>query len=250
LYTEALVGRGDITLDDAEHALRDFQQQLEKVFVETRDATAEPKPEPVIETRTPDQPVTTSIDREVIKRIGNAYANTPPGFTIHPRLKPQVDRRVAMSDSGDVDWATGELYAFGSLVLEGRAVRVAGQDTRRGTFTQRHAVLIDRVTGAEYTPLLQLASDQAPFWIYDSFLSEFAVMGFEYGYSVARNDALVCWEAQFGDFADGAQTIIDEFISSGEAKWGQRSSLTLLLPHGYEGQGPDHSSARPERGAR
>ena len=247
LYTEALVGRGDITLDDAEHALRDFQQQLEKVFVETRDATAEPKTEPVIETRTPSAPVTTSIDREVIKRIGNAYANTPPGFTIHPRLKPQVDRRIAMSDSGDVDWATGELYAFGSLVLEGRAVRVAGQDTRRGTFTQRHAVLIDRVTGAEYTPLLQLASDQAPFWIYDSFLSEFAVMGFEYGYSVARNDALVCWEAQFGDFADGAQTIIDEFISSGEAKWGQRSSLTLLLPHGYEGQGPDHSSARPER---
>src|SRR6201999_3277237 len=115
------------------------------------------------------------------------------------------------------------------------------------TFTQRHAVLIDRNTGGEYTPLAQLDPEQAPFWIYDSFLSEYAVMGFEYGYSVARSDALVCWEAQFGDFADGAQTIIDEFISSGEAKWGQRSALCLLLPHGYEGQGPDHSSGRPER---
>ncbi len=191
--------------------------------------------------------MTTAISREVIKRIGNAYANPPEGFTIHPRLKPQIDRRAAMSDTGDIDWATGELYAFGSLVLEGRPVRVAGQDSRRGTFTQRHAVLIDRLNGNEYTPLGALAPEQAPFLIYDSFLSEFGVMGFEYGYSVARSEALVCWEAQFGDFADGAQTIIDEFIASGEAKWGQKSSLTLLLPHGYEGQGPDHSSGRPER---
>ena len=126
-------------------------------------------------------------------------------------------------------------------------MRLAGQDSRRGTFTQRHATLIDRNTGAEYTPLKNLSADQAPFWAYDSLLSEFAAMGFEYGYSVVREDALVCWEAQFGDFADGAQTIIDEFISSGEAKWGQRSAVTLLLPHGYEGQGPDHSSGRPER---
>jgi 2-oxoglutarate dehydrogenase E1 component len=152
-----------------------------------------------------------------------------------------------MASAGDVDWATAELYAFGSLVMQGRAVRVAGQDTRRGTFTQRHATLIDRNTGTEYTPLKNLSDDQAPFWIYDSLLSEYAAMGFEYGYSVVREDALVCWEAQFGDFADGAQTIIDEFISSGEAKWGQRSAVTLLLPHGYEGQGPDHSSGRPER---
>jgi 2-oxoglutarate decarboxylase len=132
-------------------------------------------------------------------------------------------------------------------VLDGRAVRISGQDTRRGTFTQRHATLIDRETGAEYTPLKQLSHDQAPFWAYDSLLSEFAAVGFEYGYSVVREDALVAWEAQFGDFVDGAQTIIDEFISSGEAKWGQRSAVTLLLPHGYEGQGPDHSSGRPER---
>ena len=184
---------------------------------------------------------------EVIKRIADAYANPPEGFTIHPRLKPQIDRRVAMASNGNVDWATAELFAFGSLVMEGRAVRLAGQDSRRGTFTQRHAALIDRKTGAEYTPLTYLSPEQAPFWAYDSLLSEFAAMGFEYGYSVVREDALVCWEAQFGDFADGAQTIIDEFISSGEAKWGQRSAVSLLLPHGYEGQGPDHSSGRPER---
>ncbi len=183
----------------------------------------------------------------MIKRIADAYANPPEGFTVHPRLKPQIDRRVAMASGGNVDWATAELFAFGSLVLDGRAVRVTGQDTRRGTFTQRHAVLIDRMNGDEYTPLRELTDDQGPFWIYDSLLSEFAAMGFEYGYSVIRDDALVCWEAQFGDFADGAQTIIDEFIASGEAKWGQRSAVTLLLPHGYEGQGPDHSSGRPER---
>jgi 2-oxoglutarate decarboxylase len=247
LYTEALIGRGDITLEDAEHALRDFQQQLEKVFVETRNASESPKAAPDIEQLTPVQHVATATSAEVIKRIGDAYANTPEGFTVHPRLKPQIERRISMSNTGDVDWATAELYAFGALVMEGRSVRLAGQDTRRGTFTQRHSVLIDRLTGAEYTPLLALSEDQAPFWVYDSFLSEYAVMGFEYGYSVARADALVCWEAQFGDFADGAQTIIDEFIASGESKWGQRSALTLLLPHGYEGQGPDHSSARPER---
>jgi 2-oxoglutarate dehydrogenase complex dehydrogenase (E1) component-like enzyme len=152
-----------------------------------------------------------------------------------------------MASNGAVDWATAELFAFGSLVMEGHAVRLTGQDSRRGTFTQRHAVLIDRRIGEEYTPLRNLTAEQAPFWAYDSLLSEFAAMGFEYGYSVARNDVLVCWEAQFGDFANGAQTVIDEFVVSGEAKWGQRSALTLLLPHGYEGQGPDHSSGRPER---
>ncbi|MDT4945048.1 MAG: multifunctional 2-oxoglutarate metabolism enzyme, partial [Pseudonocardiales bacterium] len=247
LYTEALVGRGDITLEDAEVALKDFQQQLEKVFVETRDASGQARPEPEIEHVSPSQQVTTSVGVEVIKRIADAYANPPAGFTLHPRLKPQIDRRVAMASGGSVDWATAELYAFGSLVMQGRAVRVAGQDTRRGTFTQRHATLIDRNSGAEYTPLKNLSDDQAPFWIYDSLLSEYAAMGFEYGYSVVREDALVCWEAQFGDFADGAQTIVDEFISAGEAKWGQRSAVTLLLPHGYEGQGPDHSTGRPER---
>ncbi|HZY76081.1 MAG TPA: multifunctional oxoglutarate decarboxylase/oxoglutarate dehydrogenase thiamine pyrophosphate-binding subunit/dihydrolipoyllysine-residue succinyltransferase subunit [Jatrophihabitantaceae bacterium] len=247
LYTEALVGRGDITIEDAEAALKDFQAQLEKVFVETRNTTGTAAPEQDIERVTPSQQVTTAVSLDVLKRIADAYANPPAGFTLHPRLKPQIDRRVAMASNGDVDWATAELFAFGALVMEGRAVRLAGQDSRRGTFTQRHATLIDRNTGEEYTPLRALTDDQAPFWVYDSLLSEYAAMGFEYGYSVVRDDALVCWEAQFGDFADGAQTIIDEFISSGEAKWGQRSAVSLLLPHGYEGQGPDHSSGRPER---
>jgi 2-oxoglutarate dehydrogenase E1 component len=152
-----------------------------------------------------------------------------------------------MVTEDSIDWATGELLAIGSLLQDGRPVRMVGQDTRRGTFGQRHAVLVDRHTGADYTPLKKLDNGKARFFIYDSLLSEFAAMGFEYGYSVARPDALVMWEAQFGDFMNGAQTIIDEFISSGEQKWGQRSSVVLLLPHGYEGQGPDHSSARIER---
>jgi 2-oxoglutarate dehydrogenase E1 component len=141
----------------------------------------------------------------------------------------------------------GEALAIGSLLLEGRSVRLSGQDSRRGTFGHRHAVIVDKVTGWQFKPLKQCYRDGAKLWVYDSMLSEFAAVGFEYGYSVARPDALVMWEAQFGDFVDGAQTIIDEFISAGEQKWNQRSSLTMLLPHGYEGQGPDHSSARVER---
>ena len=184
--------------------MKDFQAQLEKVFVETRNASGRARPERQIEQLSPTQSVTTAVTAETIKRVADAYANPPEGFTIHPRLKPQIDRRVAMASAGDVDWATAEIFAFGSIVLEGRAVRLSGQDSRRGTFTQRHAVLVDRHTGAEYTPLRHLSADQAPFWVYDSLLSEFAAMGFEYGYSVAREDALVCWEAQFGDFADGA----------------------------------------------
>jgi 2-oxoglutarate dehydrogenase E1 component len=195
----------------------------------------------------PQQQAPSAIPAELIKSIGELYANHPQGFTIHPRLKAQIDRRVAMTTGGDIDWATAELLALGSLTVDGHPVRLAGQDSRRGTFTQRHAVLIDRNTGEEYTPLRHIPNAIAPFRAYDSLLSEYAAMGFEYGYSVANEDSLVVWEAQFGDFADGAQTIIDEFIASGEAKWGQRSSVTLLLPHGYEGQGPDHSSGRPER---
>jgi 2-oxoglutarate dehydrogenase E1 component len=158
-----------------------------------------------------------------------------------------MEKRAQSTRDGGIDWATGELLAFGSLLMEGTPVRLAGQDSRRGTFVQRHAVLIDKHTAEEWTPLLYLGEGQARFWVYDSLLSEFAAMGFEYGYSVERPDALVLWEAQFGDFFNGAQTIVDEFISSSEQKWGQRSSVVLLLPHGYEGQGPDHSSARIER---
>ena len=248
LYTEALIGRGDITIDEAEAALRDYREHLEKAFTETRDSTSAPhEPTSVGNAPAAAPDVPTAITLDVLKKIANSQITLPAGFVAHPRLLPQLQRRAAMVDDDAVDWAMGELIAIGSLLLEGHPVRLAGQDTRRGTFTQRHAVLIDRQTGEEYTPLSNLDPEQAPFHVYDSLLSEYAAVGFEYGYSVVRPEALVAWEAQFGDFADGAQTILDEFISSGEQKWGQRSGVAMLLPHGYEGQGPDHSSARVER---
>jgi len=245
LYTESLIGRGDITVEEAEAALRDYQGQLERVFADSRDTSAivaEPEVEIPVEVD-----AVTAITPEVLKTIGDSQVALPPGFSVHPRLLPQLEKRAQMVTEGGIDWAMGELIAFGSLLLDGHPVRLAGQDSRRGTFGQRHAVIVDRRTAAEYTPLSNLGPDQAPFYVYDSLLSEYAAMGFEYGYSVARPGALVLWEAQFGDFANGAQEVIDEFISASEAKWGQRSSLGLLLPHGYEGQGPDHSSARIER---
>jgi 2-oxoglutarate decarboxylase len=246
IYTENLIGRGDITVEEAENALKDYQQQLEKVFRGTRDADdAEPMSPPPAETGIDD--LHTAITQEVVKAVVETQVNQPEGFTVHPRLLPQLQKRAKMVADGTIDWAMGETLAFGSLLLEGHPVRLAGQDARRGTFGHRHAVIVDRADGDEYTPLAHLSPDQAPFYVYDSLLSEFAAMGFEYGYSVARPEALVLWEAQFGDFVNGALTIVDEFIASGEAKWGQRSGVTLLLPHGYEGQGPDHSSARVER---
>ena len=246
LYTEALIGRGDITVEEAEHALRDYQEQLEKVFVETREAGSRPHGEE----RLPEQPkvkVPTAVSTEMLKAVGSAFTAIPDGFTVHPKLVQLLERRAEMVTQGGIDWATAELLAFGTLLLDGVPVRLAGQDSRRGTFVQRHAVLIDRKTAAEWSPLSHLSEHQARFYCYDSLLSEYAAMGFEYGYSIARPDALVLWEAQFGDFGNGAQIVVDEFISSGEQKWGQHSGVVLLLPHGYEGQGPDHSSARPER---
>jgi multifunctional 2-oxoglutarate metabolism enzyme len=245
LYTESLIGRGDITVEEAEAALRDYQGQLERVFSDSRDMSAAPLEVPA-EVPVETDPET-AITPEVLKTIGDAQVSMPAGFTVHPRLMPQLEKRAAMVSDGGIDWAMGELLAIGSLLLDGHPVRLAGQDTRRGTFGQRHSVIVDRRTGEEYTPLSHLSEDQATFYVYDSLLSEYAAMGFEYGYSVARPDVMVAWEAQFGDFANGAQEVIDEFISASEAKWGQRSSLVLLLPHGYEGQGPDHSSARIER---
>ncbi|TQJ49884.1 multifunctional oxoglutarate decarboxylase/oxoglutarate dehydrogenase thiamine pyrophosphate-binding subunit/dihydrolipoyllysine-residue succinyltransferase subunit [Phycicoccus sp. SLBN-51] len=272
LYTEALIGRGDISVEDAEAALRDYQQQLERVFIETKEAIKDSANAPGPETadaslagtdveghrglelpaaQAADQATRsatdTAVPREELEHIGDSFVNMPEGFTIHPKLKQAMEKRAQSVREGGIDWATGELLAFGTLLKEGTPVRLAGQDSRRGTFVQRHAVLIDKVTAEEWTPLLYLGEGQARFWVYDSLLSEYAAMGFEYGYSVERPDALVLWEAQFGDFFNGAQTIVDEFISSGEQKWGQRSSVVLLLPHGYEGQGPDHSSARIER---
>ncbi|MFZ4151191.1 multifunctional oxoglutarate decarboxylase/oxoglutarate dehydrogenase thiamine pyrophosphate-binding subunit/dihydrolipoyllysine-residue succinyltransferase subunit [Streptomyces pseudogriseolus] len=248
LYTESLIGRGDITLEEAEQALQDYQGQLEKVFTEVREATSQPA------TAAPSDPqaefpvaVNTAVSAEVVKRIAESQVNIPDHITVHPRLLPQLQRRAAMVEDGTIDWGMGETLAFGSLLLEGVPVRLAGQDSQRGTFGQRHAVIIDRETGEEYTPLQYLSEDQARLNVYNSLLSEYAAMGFEYGYSLARPDALVLWEAQFGDFVNGAQTVVDEFISSAEQKWNQTSGVVLLLPHGYEGQGPDHSSARPER---
>ncbi|MDQ1725605.1 MAG: multifunctional 2-oxoglutarate metabolism enzyme [Frankiaceae bacterium] len=250
LYTEALIGRGDITIEEAEEALRHYQDQLEKVFSETRgNGHATGNGGETAAAATPALPTATSLD--VMRAVARAQTAVPEGFTVHQRLLPQLAKRLTMLDDDAVDWAMAEATAFGSLLLQGIPVRLAGQDSRRGTFGHRHAVLVDRNSGAEFTPLKHLGPNgehtEAPFYVYDSLLSEFAAMGFEYGYSVARPEALVIWEAQFGDFANGAQTIVDEFISSGEAKWGQRSGVTLLLPHGYEGQGPDHSSARIER---
>ncbi|WP_346147702.1 multifunctional oxoglutarate decarboxylase/oxoglutarate dehydrogenase thiamine pyrophosphate-binding subunit/dihydrolipoyllysine-residue succinyltransferase subunit, partial [Kitasatospora cinereorecta] len=248
LYTEGLIGRGDITMEEAEQALQDFQGQLEKVFAEVREATTTPisatNGKPVA-----DFPVNiqTGISEEMVKRIAAAQVNLPEWLTVHPRLLPQLQRRAASVEDNTIDWAMGETLAIGSLLMEGHPVRLAGQDSRRGTFGQRHAVLIDRKTGEDYTPLLYLTEDQARFTVYDSLLSEYAAMGFEYGYSLTRPNALVMWEAQFGDFVNGAQTMVDEYIASAEQKWGQHSGVTLLLPHGMEGQGPDHSSARPER---
>ena len=259
LYTEALVGRGDITQEEYEASHRDFQDSLERAFAETHAAQTGSMPivtaDAVADLEKPGsqqdgsvgEPATTGVDEAIVRLIGDAHDNPPAGFSVHPKLQALLKKRVDMSRNGGIDWGFGELLALGSVLLEGTPVRMAGQDTRRGTFVQRHAVLHDRENGQEWLPLANLAENQARFWIYDSLLSEYAAMGFEYGYSVERADALVLWEAQFGDFANGAQSVIDEFISSAEQKWGQRSSVVLLLPHGYEGQGPDHSSARIER---
>jgi len=248
-YTEALIGRGDISVDEAEKALRDFSSQLEHVFNEVRELEKHPvAPSPSVESeqQIPTK-VPTAISHEVLEQIADAHVNLPEGFSPHPRVKPVLERRAKMAREGGIDWAFAELLAFGSLNIEGHMVRLSGQDSRRGTFVQRHAVIVDRKSGREYVPLQNLSDDQGRFLAYDSALSEYAALGFEYGYSVANPDALVLWEAQFGDFVNGAQSVIDEYISSSEAKWGQRSDVVVLLPHGHEGQGPDHTSGRIER---
>ena len=246
IYTENLVGRGDITQEEAEQALRSFRERLEQVLDETKHAEGRAAPRPSMPESPATTEVETAISAETLKMVIGTQTEVPDSFTVHPRLKPQLDKRAAVLDGGGADWATGELLAVGSLLMDGHPVRLGGQDSRRGTFGQRHAVVVDRRTGDEHVPLRRLP-DAAPFYVYDSALSEFAALGFEYGYSVTRPGALVMWEAQFGDFINGAQTVVDEFVAAGEVKWGQRSGVVLLLPHGYEGQGPDHSSARIER---
>ena len=273
VYTTDLVGRGEITPEQAQAITRSYHEELERILTETREHHAAsgpaPGPEEPTDLNDPTQvgvprsslEVTSSqeagagmmigwtsaVDRAVVQRVGDAQVAWPRGFAVHPRLRTMLERRQAASREGGIDWGLGELIALGSLLMEGVPVRLAGEDARRATFAQRHAVLHDHQSGAEWTPLSFLTPHQAPLEIYDSLLSEYAALAFEYGYSVERPEGLTVWEAQFGDFANGAQSVIDEYVTSAAQKWGQRSGLVMLLPHGQEGQGPDHSSARIER---
>jgi 2-oxoglutarate decarboxylase len=250
LFTESLVKRGQLSIDEAEQALDDFQKRLQQALDETRQSAppanhraAEPPPALGVVPS-----VDTGVERPVLDRVFGALTAWPEHFNVHPKLARQMEARdKVFHESGEVDFATGEALAFGSMLLEGTDIRFAGQDSRRGTFSQRHSILVDHTNGTEWAPLAHLGPEQGKFWIYDSLLSEYAALGFEYGYSVANKDALVCWEAQFGDFINGAQIVIDQFLVAAEDKWDQTSGLVLLLPHGYEGQGPEHSSARIER---
>ena len=199
-----------------------------------------------VDTTLPAPETGVAIDR--LKEVGASLAHVPDDFNANPKIIRQLKAKAKMFETGGgIDWATGEALGFGTLLLDKHHVRLSGEDCQRGTFSQRHAVLIDQVNQNTYVPLNNIAKDQAAIEIYNSLLSEFGVLGFEYGYSLADPNALVLWEAQFGDFANGAQVIIDQFIASGETKWLRMSGLVMLLPHGYEGQGPEHSSARLER---
>ncbi|MFM2183552.1 MAG: putative 2-oxoglutarate dehydrogenase component [Actinomycetota bacterium] len=249
LYVETLVKRGEITLDEAETVLADYQGKLQAALDETR-AQA---PVAVKAARPPAAPgvrphVDTGVGRATLDAVFDHLTAYPEGFSVHPKLARQFETRAAMyRDQGEVEWATAEALAFGTLVLEGTPVRLAGEDSRRGTFSQRHAALTDYQNEQVWIPVATLPGRRGTFWVYDSLLSEYAALGFEYGYAHENKDALVLWEAQFGDFVNGAQIVIDQYLVAAEEKWGQANGLVLLLPHGFEGQGPEHSSARIER---
>lgn len=260
VYIRNLVGRGQLTEEDARESIRAYEAELSEILDHTREHGWSPQKRgededdqwQVPESQLPGAGMmigwTSAVSAETLSRIGEAYVNFPPDFAVHPKIEKLCHKRYEMASGHDsIDWGFAELLAFGSLLMEGTPIRLSGEDARRATFVQRHAVLHDHNDGREFTPLHFLTPDQAHFDVFDSPLSEYAVLAYEYGYSIERPEALVLWEAQFGDFAIGAQTIIDEFVSSAETKWGQRSSLVMLLPHGQEGQGPDHSSARIER---
>lgn len=250
LYTELLVNRGDITIEEAESALVDFHRKMEQAFEETKGANPPAPSEDhifreVIESigESPD----TSVPKDTLDEVLRALTTFPKSFTPHPKLRRLLESRADILERNAIDWATAEALAFGSLLLDGIPVRLSGQDSRRGTFSQRHSVLVDYNVEEEFIPLSAIRSGQARFMAFDSLLSEYAILGFEYGYSVAWSDALVIWEAQFGDFINGGQIIVDQFIAAAEDKWNQQAGIVLLLPHGFEGQGPEHSSARLER---
>jgi 2-oxoglutarate dehydrogenase E1 component len=256
LYTEHLILRGDLTVNEAETLAETFQEKLQAVYNEVHDSHQAPvAADPNYDAKWAGlragysfEPVETGVPLDRLKRITEATAEVPEGFHRNPKLDRILGTRVkTMEADGAVDWGFAETLAMGSLLLEGTPVRLSGQDSRRGTFSQRHAALTDFQTGDSYIPLNHIAPDQANLCVYNSMLSEAAVLGFDYGYTLDEPHMLIMWEAQFGDFVNGAQVIIDQFIASAESKWGRASGIVLLLPHGYEGQGPEHSSARIER---
>jgi 2-oxoglutarate dehydrogenase E1 component len=255
LYTSQLIDEGVVTKEEVEELSRKFRDSLE---AEMEAAQAHrPNKADWLDGRwsgfesAPDigaRRGITAAEADALKEVGRALSTIPKDFNLHKTIARQLDAKREMFESGEgIDWATGEALAFGTLLLEGYQVRLTGQDSSRGTFSQRHSSLVDQETEERYLPLNNIRHGQAEYEVVDSLLSEAAVLGFEYGYSLVEPKALVLWEAQFGDFANGAQVVIDQFISAGEMKWLRMSGLVLLLPHGYEGQGPEHSSARPER---
>src|SRR5215472_14838111 len=254
IYAERLVSEGVVTADEADGMVTEFTAYLDSQFEAAK--SYRPNKADWLEGAWSGLKVAsgdarrgeTAVAIEELTKVGHALTTVPEGFSLNRKIARQLEAKRKAIESGEgVDWATGEALAFGSLCAEGTFVRFTGQDSGRGTFSHRHAVLVDQETEERYVPLNHVADGQVPLEIIDSPLSEAAVLGFEYGYSLADPHALVLWEAQFGDFVNGAQVIIDQFISSGEAKWLRMSGLVLLLPHGYEGQGPEHSSARLER---
>ena len=253
-YAQQLAQAGVLTAeaataaaDGAYQRLTEIQQSLKANLAQSKGAGGPPS-EPQRVSRVESAEPETAVPAERLTALNEQLLQVPEGFTVNPKLKKQLDRRRdAIGPAGGIEWAHAEALAFASLLTEATPIRLTGQDTERGTFSQRHLVLHDAVTGATVAPIQRLPGAQAAFELHNSPLSENACLGFEYGYAVAAPETLVLWEAQFGDFANSAQVIIDQFIIAGLAKWGQTSRLTLLLPHGYEGQGPEHSSARPER---
>jgi 2-oxoglutarate dehydrogenase E1 component len=255
VYKRQLVNSAVLTqqaADDLEKAIWERLEDGYKTMVELSEAgdrTVFSGSTAIIQQSYSHAPVATGIHRDMLQKIGKVLTTVPENFSLNPTLEKRfIPRRVeALENGGPFDWAFAESLAFGSLLLEGSPVRLSGQDCRRGTFSHRHAVFYDYETRERYIPLQNLSEDQAKFCVYNSLLSEFAVLGFDYGYSLSYPSMLLMWEAQFGDFSNGAQVIIDQFISSAESKWQTPSDLVMLLPHGYEGMGPEHSSARLER---
>jgi 2-oxoglutarate decarboxylase len=250
LYSQKLQREGLITAEQIEQTRKQVNKSLNEVYDLAQQSKQQYELQElgtVTGDEAPEFCPTTAVDRETLQRIVNGLTTFPADFHLHPKLRNFIDRRREVLQDAPMDWATAEALAFGSLVLEGTPVRLSGQDSARGTFSQRHLEFYDYEDGKPYIPTQHLSKEQAQFNVWDSSLSEYAVMGFEFGYSVGDPLSLVIWEAQFGDFANGAQIMIDQFIAAAESKWGQPSGLVLLLPHGYEGQGPEHSSARIER---